>query len=74
MAEGWHNDVISKIEAIHVQHDSARYTRRSARLAETKGTPVPTNDIWIAATALQKGLPLFTLDQHFQRIAGLLLI
>ena len=30
-----------------------------------QGTPVPTNDIWIAATAAQYGLRLVTLDQHF---------
>jgi len=38
-----------------------------------KGTPIPTNDIWIAAVALQNGLTLFTLDKHFQNIDGLLL-
>jgi predicted nucleic acid-binding protein len=29
------------------------------------GTPVPTNDIWIAASALQHGRLLLTLDRHF---------
>lgn len=38
-----------------------------------KGTPIPTNDIWIAAAALQHGLPLCTLDKHFFHIEGLLL-
>lgn len=37
------------------------------------GTPIPTNDIWIAAVALQHGLPLFTRDRHFSGIEGLLL-
>jgi len=37
------------------------------------GTPIPTNDIWIAATAFQHGLQLYTLDQHFFNIEGLLL-
>jgi tRNA(fMet)-specific endonuclease VapC len=35
------------------------------------GTPVPTNDMWIPATALEHGLFIFTLDKHFDRIAGL---
>jgi predicted nucleic acid-binding protein len=35
--------------------------------------PIPTNDIWIAATAFQQGLQLYTLDNHFSRIEGLLL-
>jgi tRNA(fMet)-specific endonuclease VapC len=38
------------------------------------GTPIPTNDIWIGGVALQNGLKLFTKDQHFEKIPGLLLI
>ncbi|MBN1700231.1 MAG: type II toxin-antitoxin system VapC family toxin [Spirochaetales bacterium] len=38
-----------------------------------KGRPVPTNDIWIAATAMQNGLALFTMDNHFSEIPGLIL-
>ncbi len=38
-----------------------------------QGTPIPTNDIWIAAVAFQQGLKLYTLDKHFSRIGGLLL-
>ena len=37
------------------------------------GTPIPTNDIWIAAVAFQHGLPLFSKDGHFSKIDGLLL-
>jgi tRNA(fMet)-specific endonuclease VapC len=36
-------------------------------------TPIPTNDIWIAAAALQHGLQLYTLDKYFSEIEGLLL-
>lgn len=30
-----------------------------------KGTPIPTNDIWIAASAMQHGLKALTTDRHF---------
>jgi tRNA(fMet)-specific endonuclease VapC len=33
-----------------------------------QGTPIPTNDLWIAAVALQLGVPLLTRDQHFSVI------
>ncbi len=33
------------------------------------GTPVPSNDLWIAASAMQYGLRVLTLDEHFSRIA-----
>lgn len=32
------------------------------------GTPVPVNDLWIAASAFQHGLEILTLDDHFRRI------
>jgi tRNA(fMet)-specific endonuclease VapC len=38
------------------------------------GTPVPTNDIWIAAAAFQHGLKLFTKDTHFSFVKGLMLV
>jgi tRNA(fMet)-specific endonuclease VapC len=35
------------------------------------GTPLPTNDLWIAATALELGARLLTYDTHFRQIPGL---
>jgi len=46
------------------------YGRISAQLAQV-GTPIPQNDIWIAAIALQSSLPLATADGHFQNVTGL---
>ncbi len=40
---------------------------------KNNGTPIPTNDIWIAAIAFQQGMPIYTKDQHFTKINGLLL-
>lgn len=33
------------------------------------GTPLPTNDVWIAATAARHGCLILTYDRHFERIA-----
>jgi tRNA(fMet)-specific endonuclease VapC len=49
------------------------YGRISAQLAQA-GTPIPQNDIWIAAIALQSGLPLATRDAHFGHVTGLQLL
>ena len=38
------------------------------------GNPIPTNDMWIAALALQHGIKLLTNDRHFIKVAGLFLI
>jgi len=32
------------------------------------GTPIPTNDIWIAASAMEHGLELLTSDEHYQKV------
>lgn len=37
-----------------------------------KGTPVPTNDLWIAASAMQNGLRLITTDSHYLKIPQVL--
>lgn len=36
-----------------------------------KGQPIPSNDIWIAASALEYGAALLTRDAHFAQIDGL---
>lgn len=38
----------------------------------TTGTPIPTNDIWIAASAMQYGLTVVTTDSHFLKIPQIL--
>ena len=35
------------------------------------GTPIPVNDVWVAAHALQTGASLLTHDAHFKWIDGL---
>lgn len=37
----------------------------------SKGRPIPTNDVWIAAHALALGADLLSWDQHFSLIEGL---
>jgi tRNA(fMet)-specific endonuclease VapC len=33
-----------------------------------QATPIPTNDLWIAALVVQHGLMLYTRDAHFDRL------
>ncbi len=35
------------------------------------GTPIPTNDIWIAAVAFQHGYKIYSKDNHFNLVPGL---
>ena len=47
-----------------------RYARIAANLRR-KGRPMPTNDIWIAAHAMETGADLISLDGHFAEVDGL---
>lgn len=38
---------------------------------KTAGTPMPINDIWIAAHAIETGSTIITFDKHFKKISGL---
>ncbi len=40
----------------------------------SKGNPIPENDIWISASALQHNLFLYTNDNHFKQVKGIQLI
>lgn len=46
---------------------SVRYAVIQSGLRK-RGTPIPTNDIWIAASAMQYGLRLLTADRHFLKV------
>jgi tRNA(fMet)-specific endonuclease VapC len=39
----------------------------------TAGTPIPTNDLWIAASAMQHGLKVLTTDAHFKKVQQIVL-
>ena len=38
------------------------------------GSPIPANDIWIAASAFQHGYKLLSDDRHFESVQGLFLV
>jgi tRNA(fMet)-specific endonuclease VapC len=46
------------------------YAQLAVQLAK-QGTPIPTNDIWIAAIALQHALTLYARDAHFDHLPQL---
>ncbi len=52
----------------------AREYGRLKALLRRQGTPIPDNDIWIAAIALRNELTLVSRDRHFERIPELRLV
>lgn len=50
--------------------DTARLYGEVKSVLQRKGRPIPENDIWIAATALQYDLILVSRDEHFDTAEG----
>ncbi len=49
---------------------AARYARVRFTL-KRQGTPIPENDIWIAAACLDLKVPILSRDDHFKQVPGL---
>ena len=47
-----------------------RYSRIAAAL-RSKGTPIPSNDMWVAAHAMETGADLVSADRHFEAVDGI---
>jgi tRNA(fMet)-specific endonuclease VapC len=66
----WANSSAARTFRKTPRNTSLKYGRVRAQLAQA-GTPIPENDIWIAAVALEHQLPLSARDVHFEWITGL---
>jgi tRNA(fMet)-specific endonuclease VapC len=62
------------VEFIPVSWTTADRFSRVAIQLKQKGSPIPTNDIWIAAQAMETGADLISFDEHFKRVDGLVWI
>ena len=70
------NRFLSKpgVSIIEIDNEIAfRYGFIKKALREER-TPIPTNDIWIAASALKSGSILLSSDKHFKSVPGLLVL
>ena len=59
------NDRVSVLAVTRTTAD--RFGRLAAALRKV-GKPIPTNDIWIAATAARAGAIVLTYDDHFRAV------
>lgn len=62
-----------RVQAVSITAETAeRYAVIYASL-RASGTPIPTNDLWIAASAMEHGTELVTLDRDFRHVPQVLL-
>lgn len=59
------------VQVLDVDDDAAHNYAEIVVELRRKGTPIPTNDIWIAALAMREGATVLTFDAHFNAIGRL---
>jgi tRNA(fMet)-specific endonuclease VapC len=65
------NSFLSLCTVLNTDSATAQYYGETIAKLYKKGTPLPINDVWIAAIALQHNLTLVTRDKHFYAIEDL---
>jgi len=56
------------VETLRIDAGVARVYGEIVLDLRRRGRPLPTNDIWIAATAVHAGAVVLTFDEHFRQI------
>ncbi|MEW6186372.1 MAG: type II toxin-antitoxin system VapC family toxin [Thermodesulfobacteriota bacterium] len=62
-----------RVHVLLIDETTAEYYGQIYGRLHQKGNPIPTNDLWIAASAFQHSLALYTLDSHFSKVDGIIL-
>lgn len=60
-----------RVNVLYADSETSLFYARIYATLRKNGTPIPTNDLWIAALALQHGLPVYTFDRHFNKVAAI---
>ena len=58
------------VEVLVVDGEVSRHYAEIVSDLRRAGTPLPTNDIWIAATSARAGALVLTYDRHFEKISS----
>lgn len=59
------------VALLEISRDIADRYGQLMKILLQKGSPLPTNDVWIAAATLESGARLVTYDRHFDKVPGL---
>ena len=69
--ERWLNEYLSRFRILNVdERTTVTYSAVRTKL-KTAGTPIPSNDVWIAALCHQHSMPLLSRDHHFDAVPGI---
>lgn len=69
--EEWLTELIRTSSVLEISEQTANAYALIRAQVEKAGTPIPSNDTWIAALCHQHSLRLMSRDSHFDRVLGL---
>ncbi len=69
--EQWLTETICSYRVLDVDEDTAISYAAIRSELKRAGTPIPSNDVWIAALCRQHSFPLISRDQHFDLVRGI---
>lgn len=69
--EAWLDSQLPHFDVLTVTDETARAYAELRVALKRSGRPIPANDAWIAALALEHELPVLSRDQHFDAVPGL---
>jgi tRNA(fMet)-specific endonuclease VapC len=69
--EAWLDSELRHFEVLAVNEETATAYAGLRVALKRSGRPIPANDAWIAALALQHGLPILSRDGHFDVVPNL---
>jgi len=69
--EKWLNTHLPDFEILSVTEPTTLMYAHIRSALKKLGRPIPANDVWIAALALQHRLPVLSQDEHFDAVPGL---
>ena len=61
----------ARVETLSVTDETASVYGSMKTDLKRRGSDIPSNDIWLAAQAMENGAVLVTYDRHFDRVPGL---
>ena len=64
-------DFFTSFEILNCTDETSENYAKIRKQLKEEGTPLPENDIWIAAIAKQHNLTLVTIDKHFTKVKGI---
>lgn len=63
--------MLDRCTVLDIGIETARHYAAIRLELKRAGTPIPANDVWIAALSRQHAMPVMSLDTHFDLVGGL---